>query len=700
MKRLGSILLALALVISSLEGINISFADESDKEISLEQKNRKDSLPNLKTISSDESINDSDELVYENFKYRVSELDKSEVIITGYIGNEENVVIPSEINGMKVIEIGDNAFYECSDLTSVDIPEGVTSIGWCAFEGCSNLTSVYIPQTVIYIGRGAFAECSNLKNIDIPKEVEAIDYAAFEGCSNLTSIDIPEKVTYIGELVFHECGKLTEINVSESNPEYKSIDGSLFSKDGKTLIVVPGGKSSCIIPKGVTKIVIYAFSGCSNLKDINIPEGVIYIEGSAFEGCSNLTSINIPKGVTYIGWNAFEGCSNLKKIYIPQSVTEIGEEAFSGCNNLTIYGVANSKAEEYAKEYGIPFKTLARDISSVSITLSSDSYSYTGSQIKPSITVKDREKILKNKTDYTVSYGTNVNAGTGTVTITGINDYEGSKTTNFTINKRSISSSKVTVSTIKNQTYTGKSIKPSITLKQGSKTLKNGTDYTLSYSNNTNIGKATITIKGKGNYSSSRKVTFKIIPKTVTNVKQTYRSTSTIKLSWSKDSKVTGYQVYRSTSKNGTYKKVATLSSYSKNYYTNSKLSSGKTYYYKVRAYKKVGSTYYYGNYSSICTASTKCSKPSITVTSPKTKTAKISWKKISGSNGYKVYRATSKNGKYTLVKTVKSGDTTSYTNTSLTKGKTYYYKVKAYKVVNGSNIYSDYSSVKSVKVK
>ena len=257
----------------------------------------------------------------------------------------------------------------------------------------------------------------------------------------------------------------------------------------------------------------------------------------------------------------------------------------------------------------------------------------------------------------------------------------------------------LSISNIGSKTYTGSQIKPSVTVKDGSKTLVNNKDYALSYSNNTNIGTATITITGKGNYSGTRKIAFKIIPKTVTSVKQTSCTTSSIKLSWAKDSKVSGYQVYRATSKNGEYSKVATLSSYSKNYYTNSNLSSGKTYYYKIRAYKKVGSTTYYGNFSSVFTGSTKCSKSSITLTSPKTKTAKITWKKISGASGYKIYGATSKNGKYSLVKTV-SSSSTSYTNTGLTKGKAYYYKIRAYKVVNNSNIYSDYSSVKSVKVK
>ena len=171
------------------------------------------------------------------------------------------------------------------------------------------------------------------------------------------------------------------------------------------------------------------------------------------------------------------------------------------------------------------------------------------------------------------------------------------------------------------------------------------------------------------------------------------------KITWSKVSGANGYEVYRSTSKNGTYKSIKTITSGSTVSYTNTSLATGTTYYYKVRAYRTVNGKKVYSNYSGVVSAKPALSNPSLTLTAG-TKKATVKWKKISGSSGYEVYRASSKSGKYTKVKTITKGSTVSYTNSSLTKNKTYYYKVRAYRLVNGKKVYSSYSSVKSVKTK
>ena len=189
-------------------------------------------------------------------------------------------------------------------------------------------------------------------------------------------------------------------------------------------------------------------------------------------------------------------------------------------------------------------------------------------------------------------------------------------------------------------------------------------------------------------------------PSQVKNLKQTVAEKTSVKLSWSKISNASGYRVYRATSKDGTYKLVAELSGSSKTSYTNKNLSPGKTYYYKVRAYRKVGSNKDYGSYSSKLKASTKCNAPIISTISKDKGKANITWKKVSGASGYAIYRSTSKNGSYQKIKTLKSGSTLSFTDTNLESKKTYYYKVKAYKSADMGNIYSAYSSMKSVKVK
>lgn len=182
-------------------------------------------------------------------------------------------------------------------------------------------------------------------------------------------------------------------------------------------------------------------------------------------------------------------------------------------------------------------------------------------------------------------------------------------------------------------------------------------------------------------------------------VKVSSNSYNSNKLSWNKVTGSSGYEVLRATSKTGTYKSVKTITSGSTVSYTDKSLATGTTYYYKVRAYRTVDKKKVYSSYSSVVSAKPVLKTPSVKLTSG-SKKATIKWEKISGASGYEVYRATSKSGKYSKLKTITKNSTVSYVNSSLTKNKTYYYKVRAYRTVNGKKIYSSYSLAKSVKVK
>ena len=302
----------------------------------------------------------------------LSETDKTcEVTYIKYlsISYSGDITIPEIANGYTVTAIGDYAFCRCSDLTSIEIPQGVTTIGYQVFYGCSGLTSIAIPQGVTTIGDYAFSGCSGLKSIKIPQEVTTIGGGAFSVCSGLTSIEIPQGVTTIGDEAFSGCSNLKEINVASNNQNYASYDGALYDKNLSALICCPGGKTTLSIPNGVTKIEDYAFYRCSGLTSIEIPQGVTSIGNNAFSSCSGLTSIEIPQGVTTIGNLAFSGCSNLKEINvasnnqnyasydgalydknlstliccpgrkksieIPHGVTTIEEEALSECVEMT-----------------------------------------------------------------------------------------------------------------------------------------------------------------------------------------------------------------------------------------------------------------------------------------------------------------------------------------------------------------------------
>jgi len=319
-----------------------------------EQENDNETIHSEEPVDADVSApvsGNEDEYKIELLSYSDEsdfEIDENGVI-TLYKGTEENLVIPSVINGTNVTSIGYGAFYMCQNLTSVTIPEGVTSIGDEAFYYCRNLTSVTIPESVTNIGDEVFYNCESLTSITIPKGVTSIGDYAFRICRNLTSITIPEGVTSIGDEAFYECHSLTSITIPES---VTSIGDRAFS--GCI------GLTSITIPEGVTSIGDGTFRVCRSLTSIIIPESVTSIGGRAFYECSSLTDITIPESVTSIGEIAFYDCNSLTDITIPESVTSIGDGAFSSCSSLTSINVDNNS--NYVSVGGILFN---KDLTSI-----------------------------------------------------------------------------------------------------------------------------------------------------------------------------------------------------------------------------------------------------------------------------------------------------------------------------------------------
>ena len=254
--------------------------------------------------------------------------------LTDYGKNKyTEIVIPAEIDGVKITFIGDSAFYQCYGLKSIEIPDSVTSIGNYTFYNCSGLISVIIGNGVTSIGRRAFKQCYGLKSIEIPNSVTSIGDEAFYHCSGLTNVTIPDSVTSIGGAAFYNCSGLTSVTIPNS---VTSIGSSAFK--------YCSGLTSVTIPNSVTSIGGDAFYHCSGLTSVTIPDSVTSIGCSAFYECSSLTSIEIPNGVTTIGGYAFSGCSGLTSVTIGNSVNSIGDYAFYECSGLkTVYykGSAN-----------------------------------------------------------------------------------------------------------------------------------------------------------------------------------------------------------------------------------------------------------------------------------------------------------------------------------------------------------------------
>ena len=245
----------------------------------------------------------------------------------------QNTVIPNTVTA-----IGDNAFYMCSGLTSIDIPNSVTAIGENAFAGCNGLTVANIPNSVTIIGKYAFSHCTQLTGITIPNTVITIDEGAFFFCSGLTSVTIPNNVTTIAYRAFTGCSGLTSIQVESENAVYDSRENcnAIIETADNTIIL---GCQNTVIPNSVTSIGDEAFWACTSLTSISIPNSVTSIGNGAFNQCINLTSICIPNGVTSIGKVAFVECSKLATVIIPNTITTIGNYAFirSGLTDMYCY---------------------------------------------------------------------------------------------------------------------------------------------------------------------------------------------------------------------------------------------------------------------------------------------------------------------------------------------------------------------------
>ena len=241
-------------------------------------------------------------------------------------------------------------------------------------------------------------------------------------------------------------------------------------------------------------------------------------------------------------------------------------------------------------------------ISKASVTLSTSTYAYDGKVKKPGVMVKLNGKTLKNGTDYTVSYSNNTKVGTAKVTITGKGNYTGSISKTYSIKNNF---KKATISGISNKSYTGKNITQSFTVKYNGKTLKKGTDYTVSYSSNKNIGTATVKVTGKGSYTGTITKTFKINPAKQEIQKLTAKSKAFF-VDWAQKGSATGYEIQYATNSKFTSAKKVTITNNKTDTKTISKLSGKKKYYVRVRSYTTVKGTKYYGAWSASKSVTTK----------------------------------------------------------------------------------------------
>ena len=327
------------------------------------------------------------------------------------------------------------------------------------------------------------------------------------------------------------------------------------------------------------------------------------------KGHTAVTDKGYPATCTTAGKTDGSHCSVCNTVIKVQTVINATGHKSSGwiVDKTASIGVKGSKHKECTvckkvlETAEIP--ALSRiSISKASVTLSTSTYAYDGKAKKPGVTVKLNGKTLKNGTDYTVSYSNNTKVGTATVKITGKGNYTGSVSKTYSIKNNF---KKATVSGISTKAFTGKNITQSITVKYNGKTLKNGTDYTVSYSNNKKIGTATVKIAGKGSYTGTVTKTFKINPAKQEIQKLTAKSKAFF-VDWAQKGSATGYEIQYATNSKFTSAKKVTITNKKTDKTTVSKLSGKKKYYVRVRSYTTVKGTKYYGTWSASKSVTTK----------------------------------------------------------------------------------------------
>ena len=530
----------------------------------------------------------------------------------------------------------------------------------------------------------------------------------FGDCVSLENMSIPEGLTYLGTYAFDHCACLSEIN----------IPAGLTSISNMAFFMCDGVKE-LRIPKNVTNIGHSAFSYCRSLEYVEIEDGITLIDSRVFYGCNKLEIISIPSSISTVIEAAFDGCNALKEVYYNGTEEEWNEVNIEEENDpllnaqihfhehnwsawkITTAPTLNSAGEKErtcstcSKKETRIIPKLIDLINAVVSVISSKTYS--GNAITPAPTVTIDNVTLKKNTDYTVSYKNNTNMGTATLTITGKGAYAGTRTTTFKITP---AAQPIAVNASAESVTTGKTVTVSCTgMKENASCTYKSSDTTIATVNKTtgkvtakNVGtvKITATAAATDNYkATSKTVTIKIVPAATAKIVTSNLATG-IKLTWKKVDGATGYKVYRGSTL------LTTISSGSTVTYTDTGANTnGTKYTFKVYATASTGTS----PVKSV--VAYRIGRPVISSAS-NTASGKITvkWGKNAKATGYYI--------QYSLDKTFESDaklvnitnvSTVSKVISGLTKGKTYYVRVRTYKTVDGTKIWSAWSLTKTIKI-
>ena len=589
----------------------------------------------------------------------------------------------------------------CSEITSIVIGDGVTSIGNNAFQYCSSLTGAAIPGSVTAIGSSVFYGCDALT--DIYYGGYGIDWLATAGHNDVpngTAVHFKddlygkgacgENVNWVmtadGMLTISGTGAMTDCDSFGDPAPWKicrqyiksAVIGSGVTSIGKYAFYCCEALTSVTIPDTVTVIGDGAFRGCSRLSGMTIPDSVTSIGKSAFRDCCKLTGLTIPDNVTSIGDHAFNGCNGLTSVTLPTSVTRISAGMFYNCWSLSNVTIPNGVTSIGDSAFG-----KCTDLSSVTIpdsvtTIGRDAFYYCSlTDVYYDGTAEDWAKIfigdgnepLTNATLHCVPSAPVVKIGnsaaSGKPQLTWRAMYGATSYRIYRSTSRGSGYSLLGTTTATSYTNTG---------------AKAGTTYYYRVKACNDAGLSPYSNVVSGQVKS-------VTPKLSAPVVKIGHSAASGKpmLTWNAVSGATSYKVYRATSQNGTYSLLGTVTATS---YTNTGAKAGTTYYYKVKAVNSAGESAFSNVVSGRATVTTLTMGHSSTSGKPQ-----LTWKAVSGAASYKVYRATSKNGAYSVINTTKA---LTYTNVGAALGTTYYYKVEA---LNASGKSMGFSAIVEGKV-
>lgn len=611
----------------------------------------------------------------ELFQYEVTGDNNDEIRILRYVGNAKNVTIPDKINRLPVTELAESAFYNNKIIEQVFFAgKNINFIGEEAFYGCSNLVYVDFKSTVITeLADTAFRECTKLNNIYLPDTLTKIGERVFDGCTSLNSIFLGKNTISIGQMAFANCTGLKEIRIPKSVKQIWSQDklgvyGGVFYGCSSLESVEFEGNN-------ITKIPDNTFYGCSKLSSIDLPNSVTEIGARAFFMCIKLNNINLSNQLTTIGKGAFYLCRSLASITFPESLIDIQsgvleeENTFGGCTRLK------------SIVFGSKIKTI-------------QPYTFYGCSGLTSVTLPESMNLISTQAFGKCSSLSSVYSLGDIPTIQDNSFYGSDRGLTF---------------------YYQNGYSSSVADKYKKKDFEKSRNHIVVYYNNNDGNSGIQTAYGESGKTISEPIPptkkghsfigwFNLTSNTFWNFStNSVKSSVTLVAQW----QINKYNILFNT-------QGGSLVNTNKDVFYESKLGALPV---PTRSdYEFIGWFTDVNGSGSECTKDTLMkdndmvlyAKWKLNPTPPETPVIQVSenaptqvkilWNQVSNITGYDIYRATSYNGRYTLIGSASSA-ATGYINKRLVKGKTYYYRVKAYKSIEGQKFYSGYSPKMKIKL-